>query len=580
MVETHEFLSAGMDDKARPAVMVLGLILLVALAAGVMRLTDLGQIPLSPAEANEALAAWQFWQPGQVAAVAAGSPAYFTLTALLTQVVGVSDTVVRLVPALLGLATCLLPWLWQERLGQVGALVASLLLAVSATGAALSRTAGGHSLAIFATLLLVIAYDNYQESSRPRWRLALAGALGLGLASAPLFYSALATLLIARLIGRVIGPAEDEESPHPSASLLLDRTAGLLWIGVFIALSTLFLWHPAGLGQSAALPVHWFNSFNVRVGEPAWYTPFLALARYEWPLLLCGLMAVAWATWHSEPLPALLVYWLAAGLMLAFLQRDHLENVALLTLPGYLLVGLFVNRQFEQPAGWFRWLVAAVFALVGAMVYVNLARYGRVEPYGANAIGYLWLALIGFFLAVIAFSFAYSWEKGAAVQGALAGLLAVLLAFNWGIAWWLGHVAANDPRERWVTTATDDDVRLLVGLIQEIGRQAANADHGLEIQAAVDSPALRWYLRDFNPAVVGTALPVGVQPDVVITPVASEPQLGSDYLGMDFVLSRTETPTTPTDLAARLRGWLLRQTAETYQQERVILWLRADLARP
>lgn len=568
-------------EGSRPAVLVPGLILLVAVAAGVMRLTDLGQIPLSPAEANEALGVWQFWQPGQVAAVSPGSPAYFTLTALLTQVVGVSDTAVRLIPALFGLATCLLPWLWQERLGRIGALVTSLLLAVSATGAVVSRAAGGHSLAIFATFLLIIAYFQYQDSSQQCWRLALMGALGLGLATAPLFYGALATLLVARLIWRVIGPAEDGENPHLSASLLLDRTAVLLGVGVFVALSTLFLWHLAGLGQSAALPVHWFDSFNVRTGEPAWYTPFLALARYEWPLLLCGLMAVAWATWHSEPLPAFLIYWLAAGLMLAFLQRDYLENVALLTLPGYLLVGLFVNRQFERPAGWFRWLVAAVFALVGVMVYVNLARYGRVEPYGANAVGYLWLALIGFFLAVIAFSFAYSWEKGAAVQGALAGLLVALLAFNWGIAWWLGHVAANDPRERWVTTATDDDVRLLVGMIQEIGRQAANADHGLAIQAAVDSPALRWYLRDFNPAVVGIALPVGAQPDVVITPVASEPQLGSDYLGMDFVLSRSEASASgDNNLAAWLRWWLLRQTAETYQQERVILWLRADLARP
>ena len=55
------------------------LYLIVVAGAAIMRFTQLGDIPLSPAEAKEALATWQVLQPGSMA-VDIGSPAYFTLT--------------------------------------------------------------------------------------------------------------------------------------------------------------------------------------------------------------------------------------------------------------------------------------------------------------------------------------------------------------------------------------------------------------------------------------------------------------------------------------------------------------------
>jgi hypothetical protein len=41
-----------------------GLLGLVLLAAALLRLANLGHLPLSDAEATQALAVWQFWQPG------------------------------------------------------------------------------------------------------------------------------------------------------------------------------------------------------------------------------------------------------------------------------------------------------------------------------------------------------------------------------------------------------------------------------------------------------------------------------------------------------------------------------------
>ena len=92
---------------------------LVVIAAAVMRLVDLGVTPLSPLEAQEALAVWDLWRPGNVIFEVI-SPAYFTFGALLTQVLGFNDIVMRIVPALFGTITVALPWFLRHRSGLLG----------------------------------------------------------------------------------------------------------------------------------------------------------------------------------------------------------------------------------------------------------------------------------------------------------------------------------------------------------------------------------------------------------------------------------------------------------------------------
>ena len=133
-----------------------------------------------------------------------GSPAYLTLTSLLMPFLGVSDVTARLVPALFGLGLVMLPWLLRDRLGQIGALLAAALFAVSPLYAAISRTAGGDAIALFAILLVTVASLRLRDGGSDIWLYTLAGALGLGLASSPLIYSGLITLAIAWFAQRLV----------------------------------------------------------------------------------------------------------------------------------------------------------------------------------------------------------------------------------------------------------------------------------------------------------------------------------------------------------------------------------------
>ena len=218
----------------------------VLVVAGVMRLVNLDSLPLSPDEATQAWQTLAFWQP-DTAVILTASPAYFTLTKLLAQVTGYSDTTMRLIPALFGMGVVIVPWLGRRWFGTVTALITSLLLAVSPLQTIISRTVGGDAIALFALLLVVVGYARYRETESPTLFLA---AIGLGLASSPLFFSGIVTLLIAWGIQRVIG-LEVFAADAPEMSWDGWKPSIFTAILIFFAISSMVFWNPSGLGAAA-----------------------------------------------------------------------------------------------------------------------------------------------------------------------------------------------------------------------------------------------------------------------------------------------------------------------------------------
>jgi 4-amino-4-deoxy-L-arabinose transferase-like glycosyltransferase len=526
-------------------------------------------MPLSPIEAQEALSAWQFLQIGPNP-ITAGSPAYLTLTSLLMPFLGVSDVTARLVPALFGLGLVMLPWLLRDRLGQIGALLTAVLFAVSPLYAAISRTAGGDAIALFAILLVTIAGLRLRDGGSDNWLYVLAGALGLGLASSPLIYSGLITLAIAWFAQRLVSP-EPEQNYQPERTKIIKPA--ILGGLILIALSTRFFTHLPGLGSATQILGDWLAQFSWQGDLQTLLSPFLVLGRYEIVLLPLGIFAIIWAIWRNHPLGTLFTYWLLAGMILMLLQRGVLNNALLVPLAGYLLLGLASNHLLRRGRSRWTWAVTGMIVLLGAIVLVNVARFLRVslvEQQVAN----LWISMMALAAVVLLIYYFWTEHEKAVIQGLWLGVMTLLLVYQWGTAWNLTHVTANDPRESWVEQATDDEVGLL----------ATNSDGDIPIFSAVDSPVLRWYLRDFGRAQFGQTLPPGAQYEVIISPAAViEPAFGDEYLGGDFGLLRAETAESslsPTPLLDALRWSLFHESPRGVTEERVILWVRADLAHP
>ncbi len=554
-----------------------GLLAVVLLAAAILRLANLDQLPLSDTEATQALAVWQFWQP-DAAVFAPGSPAYFSLTGWLTQIFGFGDGVMRLVPALFGVGLAYLPWLLRHRLGTQGALVTAVLLAISPLNSVTSRTAGGDSIAIFALLLLFIAFIRYQETAAARWLYTLFAALGLGLTSSAVFYSGLVTLLLAWFVHSRLGLSLFVAGWHVEPTESNWRQGTAVGIVIFILLSSFFLLLPSGMGASAGLAGDWVRQF----GGAASLDPLLALVRYEPVLALLGVVAIIWAILRSQPLALFAVYWLSSGLILLLLQRQFMANALLLTLPAALLAGIMVNAVWRRR--WDRFSGSAALAgLAGAFILlVNLARLGRtIQQNPQESSFYFLIILLTIIFIGLVLYFVAAEDSTAVAQGLLLAILGFFLVFQWGTGWWLGQQGANDPRERWVSNGTDVAIRELVETVRTISRQLTNSDSQLEIATTLDVPALTWYLRDFDRLEQFSTLPLVPAQQVFITAENGDSSLATGYSGTDFAVRRSKPvpPTGPSETAVydTFRWWFFHESTAVVPVERAIVWVRADL---
>lgn len=617
-----------------------GLMLLIGGVAMWLRFGELARLPLSAAEALAALANWQFWSAAPLE-TPVSSPAYFAFTHLVMGLGGDGDAAARLVPAVFGLLTVLVVWLWRGRVRPLVWLAAELFLAVSPLLVAVSRTAGGDAIALFALLLLVVALSQWhmasgtwqvargratgvavvngsvdQLVSRPvdqslavrddslhaptselatrhsslvtrNWAIAAGAALGLGLASSPLFYTGLVALVAAWLVSRTgrreESPIVADENPGGPAHY----AAAAIAAGVTLAIvATSLLLYPAGLGAALRLFPAWLAQFALPESVAAALSPLLALLRYEPAVFFLGLPAAVWTLMGGGRAGRTLAIWGGFILAVVLLQSSAMVNTAALLLPAYLLVGLLAAALGEQrdPApvagrrtGWF---TAVAILGLGALMLAAAGRFARLNLLVGENSTLIALAVLAFVLAGAAVVLAMAWESPAARRGAFVGVALLLIFWQWGSAWQLSRLGANDPRERWVVSGTDNDLPVMAGVLGDLSRQLANSERDLSIFSQVESPVLDWYLRGYTGYQSGPAIPVNATADVIIAPADTEPALPNDYFGADFGLEQREIPNvTPSTVADALKWWLFRESTAATENQRVVLWVRTDLAR-
>jgi hypothetical protein len=139
---------------------------------------------------------------------------------------------------------------------------------------------------------------------------------------------------------------------------------------------------------------------------------------------------------------------------------------------------------------------------------------------------------------------------------------------------------ANDPREHWVDTSTDDDLPMLAQILEEISWQGSGAARDLSVLSAVDTSAVRWYLREFPNVVFGGTVPPGSTQQAIITAAGEDvPNPGDDYMGTDLgleLVGATLPLGAPLTLTDTLRWWIFHEHPAQLRDERIILWVRSD----
>ncbi len=571
---------------------------LAGLLALGLRLWGLGTPALSEHEAQWALQALNVAR-GQVQTLG-GQPGYILFTSLLFGLLGSSNFLARLLPALAGGLLPLLPGWIVPRLGRAthlraAGVILAFGLAIDPGLLALSRTAGSPLMAVFFALLALTLLGR----GLPLW----AGiAAGLALLSGPSVLQGLLVLLagwgLIRLVETWLYPTSDgADQPAPESLPRLSlprldapgkRAAVIALLGTLLLAGTLLLRVPQGLGALVSTFPAYFESLAhpavfATLGTPVLTAPYqlLTLLVYHPLPLLFALIALVRgliALRHGGQWALRLSLWLLAAFLLALLVPDRQTgDLAWVLLPLWALAALELARYLpvghQQPTTLVAGGLALLMVVMAAVLQFNqfsLARFEITPPLYAAMLG----GVLVFSLVAIALV-GMGWSGPAARLGAVWGICAVLLLGMFSAGSRLAYRTPNAAAELWSTPPSAGQMAELVDTLQDLSAWNTGHTQELEVVVTADSPALRWALRDFPQARFVSGLAVNETPAVVITALEAElPALELAYRGQDFIWQ--ESPAWQGLLPADAISWLSARQAPVIEQ-RVILWARADL---
>ncbi|MBI2863328.1 MAG: TIGR03663 family protein [Chloroflexi bacterium] len=564
-----------------------GAIFVVGLA---IRLAHLGGAPLDPGEATRALGAWQLIR-GEIPPVSP-EPLVTLAAALSFFGLGDNDAIARLAPTAIGSAMVLLPWLLRDRLGRLGAVMASLFLAVSPTFVSYSRTLSGDIFAAALSLGLLICLLRYVDEKKPRWAVAGAGLVALFLNSgAP----GLSTLLVLAVFFALLAALGKKSNEYAQAwrGFREDRETAkltaIVLIGGFVLVATGFLGDLFGLRLPALSA--WIAQFNLVPDGRPWYYHLQLLFGIEPLVTMFGLAAAVYyvrlwlkpSSRRSPGLAGLLVFWSLAGVLVGAFAADKyggqlIASVLPLTLLAGALVGelrwgdarLTCAATGERQTGVGDWLLlgAAPLLVYAFLAFDDLTRKGQV------AMWYQWtLALLALTIAatLVLASLVYG-GKRVSRRAVLVGLV-LLLGYSVHSTWRTAFAGTEDRGLAGLPGRTTS--RSLVDAVSEVDDVATAKFLGKSISIAVE-PGLRlpiqWYLRNYL-SVEYTAKPKpGTQ--AIFWPVEPPPDVKLE----DYYARKAALGSIWNGDAGNLRGlwrWLMFGDApETRQAEPMMLYLQ------
>lgn len=602
-IETPMPVFAGVETRPRILIsgelVAYGVLLVLAL---VLRVANLDTVPLLPAETHNALAAWR-----SVSADAPGvslistSAILFDAQSVSFALLGASEFAARVATALAGVVLILLPVLFRSWLGKTGAFLTSLLLALSPVLLVTSRAS---SPDVWALLLAGLSLWGYGQAARTRQSgyaiftvatfMALAFLTGAG---------GIALALILAGAGAITWALErrsDLLEGGSSTSLLAPLQGSLgLALGssvlVVIALATGFLLYPvglssvgAGLGDAVRAVIEPRGIGGYAALIALFYEPFL------WVLAAAGLFA---RRYRIGAIDRFLVAWIVLAVIMSLFFADGSPDHALwISVPLAVLAARALERTltpdestiFAAAPSWARWLVAT--AAVGVFLVFTLAfeSAGRslvkatdgslgaasFEPDSA-----ILLLIAVLFLVIGYFLFASLWGNRTAWQGLGIGLAIFGGLTSLGAGWNATVANVDAPVVYWHMTATNGDTALLRQTLFEVARRETGGLPTLPVSVlAPQDGIVAWVLRDYSKTTFIGSVDDAVGAEVVLLPGSvDQPNLGSSYVGQDFVTQRTWDSSSM--YLIDLPGWWAQQQARNaWASEDVInLWLRQDI---
>jgi hypothetical protein len=504
-------------------------------------------------------------------------PAYILLTSVLFYLLGAgSNFLARLVPALAGSTLVLVPALFSQRLKPRPAVILAFLLALEPGLVAMSRQAGSGILAVSFVLLAWGLWEN----RRWAWAgifagLALmtgtalwAGLLGLGL-----------TWALLQIIERPWRSSAAVESPDS-----VRPAPGAWWTGLgfaagtIVVFGTLFFLAPNGLSAWASALPDYLGGWVKPSGVPMGLMLFSLVAYQILGVILALVVTVRGWVQDSRRVRRLSTWALVALLVALFYPAHQVSDLAWMLIPLWALAALELARALNlHPEERLEVLgVATLTLIILAFIWLNFLGLLQSPVASEQTTLRTWLLFGSFFLLFISVMLvAVGWSLRSARFGAVLGLTVALGLYTIGaMAGAAGLRTIPNAAEMWSAGSSLPDADLVLATVDQVSDWSKdNIDSQPVTIAGIDSPALRWLLRD-HAVTVTPALDAVSSPPIVITTGQDNPALAARYRGQELVW-RQEPQWNQTSFADWF-GWLgFHQILQNPQK--VVIWVRDDL---
>ena len=556
----------------------LGLWFFIAILALAARASNLETIPLTNAEAVDALGVLRLVQ-GEAATLA--NPLFSGLQYALFSVFDASNMLARLPSAFAGALLCLTPAIVRHQLGRGRALAFGGLMALSPLLWMMSRTADG---AIWAWAIALGAWFCWQNVER---RLALI-CLGLLLACGRDAVAPFLCILVAQVVQHrwrnVIDPFE-AEAPLKSMSSI-DYFAFIL----AFALGATALWfNPAGLGSALNGISDWFTALVGGSDAPIAVNRLLSgLWLYEILFLLAAAMGfiTAWLErdWQRE------LGWLAFigfGLALFLVNSSRTAaSLAPIVIGCAALAARFVlsiigqlQTSVQQGTWQTEFTVMGLSTVLLMFAFLSLLQY-------SNQGQLAWLVSLvvaGLMIVGISLMFSVNGDVFAPVRGLIGAVGLCFVIYTTGNGYQLNFVRADNPGEPYRFSIAASDLNGLVAQMDQISVRATGDRGALPIKVDEKAPpALRWALRAERFLTYGASSGDSM---ILLTPLGTQPNDQRAYIGDAFTINTSSNlgNTNCRQIGDKmdctpLAKWLAFRQITDIKSEQWTLWLSQDVA--
>ena len=540
---------------------------IVIFAIGI-RLLRIDEVPLSDFEATHAVQALQVSR-GESPEFSAG-PAYPILTGLTFFLFTDINAYARIWPIIAGSCLVLFPYFFRFVIGRKAAIIMAFGLAISPTLVSFSRLAGpdimtvgfgmmAFGLAFYRKPIPAGIFAGLMLLSGPS---SLQGILGMGLA-----------LLFGTILSRtkVLEPlSNDVQLEFNSRALLIGTLSAL---AVFLAVGTLFLLVPTGLGSlSSIVPTYlrgWITFSDTRISEI-----MVSLFIYNPVALIFGGLAIINGWRHKNNVVQWLSLWAGVSFLLAIIYPGkHVFGILWFLMPLWALASIEIAKYFRLEG-------AELFPALGqALLIFLLMALGWINLAGLNMGGssFRWAIIGGTVVlgGITTLLIGLGWSIKTAQQGLAWGLLLGLGFYGISLMWGLSQLRPTGELELIGLPPTAGNAGDFQETLGDLSEWRTGMRDTLDVILTTSTPSLVWEMRNWDKARFLSSVPAGELPSVIINSEEQpEPTLSIGYRGQDFAwwVSPGWMGVLPDDWSR----WLVFRDAPQ-ETRKIVLWARLDL---